>query len=122
MGYQLDKLINQTRRLRSGPVLLINERTLYITNLNHNSEMTQFRMVLKNGAAVQVPDETGSYSPLRPYEGESFYLTLPQNISVVNVEKFGIWHTEHGFLAYITLNSSINIPPYRPHPDVTVSV
>lgn len=83
--------------------------------------MTQFRISFKNNTTHHVPDETGSYSYLRAYDGDCFYLKLPSNITVTDINKFGIWNATVGYLSYVVLNSTIKIPAYRPYPDVTVS-
>ncbi|GJQ83272.1 hypothetical protein Trydic_g8864 [Trypoxylus dichotomus] len=118
-GVQLDKFRNDSYKLHSGPVILINDRTFYLSNFHHHYEHTEFRVSFKNSTTIQVPDETGVYTALKSYDGESFYVTLPNNIVVTQIDKFGIWHPSKGFLSYIVLNSTINIPKYRPHPDVT---
>ncbi|KAK9744281.1 Electron transfer DM13 [Popillia japonica] len=118
-GFQLTKFSNSTYHLYSGPVLIINDRTFYIPNLNHNYNLTQFRVSFPNGTTVQVPDETDTYSYLKSYNGKSIYIRLPANVSVKAIDKFGVWHATKGFLSYVDIYPNATIPDYKPYPDVT---
>ena len=50
----------------------------------------------------QVPDELGYFSPLRAYEGEDVYLSLPGKLTVFDIRWFSIYDKVRKHVAGIT--------------------
>lgn len=117
---------NSTTRLKSGPILLINSRTIYITNLYLDAKALDLHFWTGNGSAPSytgslVPDEDGSLSSLHSYFGENIYIKL-QNVTFNNVEYFGVWSVaEKKSYGSVQIPRNLNVSDEIGHEQISVS-
>lgn len=80
----------------SGPVVQINETTLFIPALKFNNKYRDAHFWAGNGSepdsqGTLIRDENNSTGNLHSYQGLNVYLTLPEGSQTKNFDYFGIW-------------------------------
>lgn len=124
--FQLPGFNSSSTRLKSGPILIINSRTLYITNLYLDGKALNLRFWIGNGstpseAGSPVPDEDGSISNLHSYFGENVYIKL-QNVTLKNVSYFGVWSvSEKKVYGHVAIPRILNVSDQMGCEQISVS-
>lgn len=117
---------NTTTQLKSGPILVINSRTLYITNLYLDARTLKLNFWIRNGSVPSntgfpVPDENGSLANLHSYFGENIYIQL-QNVTLKNFEFFGVWSVvEKKSYGIVKIPKNLNVTDEVGYEHVSVS-
>ncbi|RZB40103.1 uncharacterized protein BDFB_008303, partial [Asbolus verrucosus] len=100
----------------SGPVVLVNKKTLFIPDLRYKGNHKNVHFWVGNGteptsAGLVVPDEEGSSGNLHPYQGENININLPNGVTTDNIEYFGVWSTEEKLsLGHVILKGIKDVP------------
>ena len=126
IGIQLNPFSAIDDGFRSGPTIVVDERTIFISNLHYNGSDVQFRVGKGN-----VPDSKGTIvsfsnygqNSLPPFDGDNIYVTLPENMTVSDVDYLSLWDIEIGqSVGHVSLKDvSQNLPKAKKQLDVTVS-
>ncbi|XP_023219736.1 protein Skeletor, isoforms B/C-like [Centruroides sculpturatus] len=103
--------------VKSGPVIIKNIKTIFISNLYYDGAAPDaFFLVGKgnepHGMGTKVPDENGSLSKLKGYTGKDVLLTLPGNLTIFDIEWFGLYcimFSEN--FGHVRIPRDINVPP-----------
>ncbi|XP_018567309.1 G-protein coupled receptor Mth-like isoform X2 [Anoplophora glabripennis] len=87
-----------TDSVKSGPLLVIDKKNIFIPNLNYDPEDQDTYFWAGAGepspSGVLVPDENNSNSPLKSYQGRNIYLQLPENLSADKIDYISVWSIE----------------------------
>lgn len=61
---------------------------------------------------IRVPDENGKELPLRRYRRKTVVLTLPGDLTVFDIDYFGIWCEAFAVdFGHIRIPKNLNVPP-----------
>ncbi|XP_063925392.1 uncharacterized protein LOC135139188 isoform X1 [Zophobas morio] len=92
--------LNLNDRVTSGPIILINKKTLYIPNFRYDGGSKNVHFWVGNGEPSSdgrmVPDEKGSLEELHVYQGQNLDISLPDGVTTDNIEYFGVWSKDEG--------------------------
>ncbi|XP_018567278.1 uncharacterized protein LOC108907923 isoform X2 [Anoplophora glabripennis] len=84
--------------VKSGPVLIIDKKNIFISNLNYISKDNDTYFWAGVGEpssnGLLVPDENNTTSPLRTYEGQNIYLQLPDRWTYDKIDYVAVWSVE----------------------------
>lgn len=85
--------------ITSGPVLIIDKKTLFISNLNYVSKSSDTFFWTGVGEpssnGVLVPDENNSKNPLKSYAAKNIYLQLPENLTTDKIDYIAVWSVKY---------------------------
>ncbi|XP_017783559.1 PREDICTED: uncharacterized protein LOC108567537 [Nicrophorus vespilloides] len=106
--------------LKSGPILILDEKTFFVTNLHYDGKGPDAHFWVGNGSSgpdqngILVPNEHDSRDTLNSYNGEDVLIRLPEGITVKNIDYFGVWCIEykHNF-GYTNLINVDQITPKK---------
>lgn len=92
--------LNLNDRVTSGPIILINKKTLYIPNFRYDGGSKNVHFWVGNGEPSSdgrmVPDEKGSLEELHVYQGQNLDISLPDGVTTDNIDYFGVWSKDEG--------------------------
>ncbi|XP_018325985.1 G-protein coupled receptor Mth2-like isoform X2 [Agrilus planipennis] len=102
---------NSQEQLSSGPILVLDKKTLYITNLKYNTKIASNFWVAYGKNITVAPNEEGLYEPFTGYGGENIYITLPYPLSENAPTYFGIWENKtKRAVASTTIPKNVAVP------------
>ncbi|CAL4072795.1 unnamed protein product [Meganyctiphanes norvegica] len=87
--------------LRSGNITILDSKTFYVPDLYYDGLGPDAFFWVGYGAkpdnenGVKIPDENGSYDVISGYNGESIVLTLPNDLTVYDINYLGVWCVEY---------------------------
>ncbi|XP_032523289.2 protein Skeletor, isoforms B/C isoform X3 [Danaus plexippus] len=103
--------------LRSGNISVLDAKTFYIPNLHYDGAGPDAYFWVGNGSepnpfGTKVPNEMGSLSPLRGYQGEDIELVLPGSLSAHDIDWLAVWCVEyrHNF-GHVYIPKDLDVPP-----------
>lgn len=122
-----------TEYVSSGPILIIDKKTIFIPALNYKAESNDTYFWTGRGVpsanGTLVPDENNSTDSLREYQGQNIYLQLPHNLTTDLIDYIAVWSIEEKTdLAHIILFENVsdsirqNIPEALGYHNKTVSM
>lgn len=91
---QLPPINSSYRYLRSGPILILNQSTFYITSLRYDGKLNNAFVVARNistGLFLVLPEENSFTDNLHPHWGQNVYLTLRNNVTIYDVDYVSVW-------------------------------
>ncbi|KAK4872481.1 hypothetical protein RN001_014510 [Aquatica leii] len=108
--------------LRSGPIIAVGKKTLFVPNLYFDAEGLDAYFWVGKGSepspsGILVHNEKGSILPLPKYTGQSVYITLPHNVTTDSIDYFGVWSIKHKQnFGHIVIPKNAKIPPINGNP------
>ncbi|KAK4872480.1 hypothetical protein RN001_014509 [Aquatica leii] len=100
LGVQLEPFQELAHGLRSDPIVVLDQKTFYVPNLHYDGKGPDAHFWVGKGdgpspTGILVPDENGSSRSISAYFGNSIYVTLPHNVTVDDIDYFGVWCIQH---------------------------
>ncbi|KAF5292867.1 hypothetical protein FQR65_LT11119 [Abscondita terminalis] len=115
LGVQIEPFKQLQHGLRSDPIVIIDEKTFFVPNLHYDGIGLDAHFWVSKGTepspkGTLVPDETGSNSSISAYTGQSVYITLPHNVTITDIEYFGVWCIQcHQYFGHTTIPKNITV-------------
>ncbi|KAF5292865.1 hypothetical protein FQR65_LT11117 [Abscondita terminalis] len=125
VGVQLEPLKQLGHGLRSDPIIVVDEKTIFVPNLHYDGKGPDAHFwvgkgILPSASGLLVPDETGSSRSLSAYTGQSVYITLPNNVKVKDFDYFGVWCIKHNQnFGHVIIPNNITVPKINGNPKYT---
>lgn len=61
---------------------------------------------------IQIPNENGKKDPLRRYDHKTIVLTLPGDLTILDVDHFGVWCEAFAVdFGHVQVPNPLNVPP-----------
>ncbi|KAF5279956.1 hypothetical protein FQA39_LY18177 [Lamprigera yunnana] len=124
-GVQLEPFKQLAHGLKSGPIVVVDKKTFFVPNLYYDGKGPDAHFWVGKGTApsatgILVADENGSSKSLSEYTGQNVYITLPHNITVDDIDYFGMWciKFKHNF-GHVLLSKNVTMPPINGNPRYT---
>ncbi|KAK4872482.1 hypothetical protein RN001_014511 [Aquatica leii] len=124
-GVQLEPFKQLAHGLRSGPIVAVGKKTLFVPNLHYDGEGLDAHFWVGKGPepspfGILVFNEKGSLLPLPKYTGQSIYISLPHNVTTDSLDYFGVWSMihKHNF-GHTVIPKNAKIPPINGNPRYT---
>ncbi|XP_063233288.1 protein Skeletor, isoforms D/E-like [Bacillus rossius redtenbacheri] len=102
----------------SDSIVIVDAQTLLIPNFSYDGEAPDAKFWVGRGAkpgpqGVRVPDENGQEEPLRRYDRKTIVLTLPGDLTVLDIGHFGVWCEAFAVdFGHVRLPArALNVPP-----------
>ncbi|CAG7815899.1 unnamed protein product [Allacma fusca] len=114
----LPEFMRLAHGLRSGNITILDARTFYIPNLHYDGAGPDAYFFVGTGrggphsAGRKIPNEKGSLEVLQGYEGEDIELTLPSDLTVMDIDWLAVWCVayKHNF-GHVFIPKDLNVPP-----------
>ncbi|KAJ2941635.1 hypothetical protein O0L34_g14691 [Tuta absoluta] len=113
--------------LRSGNISVLDAKTFYIPNLHYDGAGPDAYFWVGNGSdpnpfGTKVPNEMGSLSPLRGYQGEDIEIQLPGKLTAYDIDWLAVWCVEyrHNF-GHVFIPKDLDVPPALGQTKITTS-
>ncbi|KAJ8972482.1 hypothetical protein NQ317_006022 [Molorchus minor] len=103
--------------ITSDNIVIVDAQTLLIPNLSYDGEAPDAKFWVGKGTkpspqGIRVPDENGKEVPLRRYDRKTVVLTLPGDLTVFDINHFGIWCEQFTVdFGHVLIPQDLNIPP-----------
>ncbi|KXZ75655.1 uncharacterized protein LOC103314560 isoform X2 [Tribolium castaneum] len=100
----------------SGPVLLLDKKTLFIPNFRYKGDHKNVRFWVGNGSepssdGIALSDEKNSSESLGPYQGQNVKLHLPESLSTDNIDYLAVWSIDEAVsLGYVPIKGVSEAP------------
>ncbi|KAK0183368.1 hypothetical protein PV327_001417 [Microctonus hyperodae] len=114
--------------LRSGNISILDSKTIYIPNLHYDGAGPDayFWAGLgpePNTMGFKVPNEAGSLTKLRGYQGEDIEIVLPGNYTVFDIDWLAVWCVQykHNF-GHVMIPKDLDVPPALGQTKITTSM
>ncbi|KAL1491384.1 hypothetical protein ABEB36_011989 [Hypothenemus hampei] len=103
--------------LRSDNISILDAKTFYIPNLHYDGGGPDAYFWVGNGTepspfGFKVPNELGSFEPLRGYLGEDIEIQLPGALTVYDIDWLAVWCVQfrHNF-GHVLIPKDLDVPP-----------
>ncbi|XP_063988735.1 protein Skeletor, isoforms B/C isoform X1 [Diachasmimorpha longicaudata] len=103
--------------LRSGNISILDSKTIYIPNLHYDGAGPDAYFWVGTGSepnimGTKVPNEIGSLTKLRGYQGEDIEIVLPGNLTVFDIDWLSVWCVQykHNF-GHVMIPKDLDVPP-----------
>ncbi|XP_048522667.1 protein Skeletor, isoforms B/C isoform X2 [Dendroctonus ponderosae] len=103
--------------LRSDNITILDAKTFYIPNLHYDGAGPDAYFWVGNGTeptpfGFKVPNELGSFEPLRGYLGEDIEIQLPGTMTVYDIDWLAVWCVKfrHNF-GHVMIPKDLDVPP-----------
>ncbi|XP_031357088.1 adhesion G protein-coupled receptor E4-like [Photinus pyralis] len=121
-GVQLAPFTRLAHGLRSGPIVAVDKKTFFVSNLHYDGKGPDAHFWAGKGPepstdGVLVPDENGSSKSLSEYTGQNVYVTLPGELTTDSIDYFGLWciQFKQNF-GHTTIPKNVTIPEPNGNP------
>ncbi|XP_021944452.1 protein Skeletor, isoforms B/C isoform X3 [Folsomia candida] len=116
------KVLPEFKRLahgvRSGNITILDSRTFYIPNLYYDGAGPDAFFWVGTGTEPhtggrKIPNEKGSLDVLSGYEGEDIEITLPEELTVYDIDWLSMWciSYKHNFGHVLIPKQGLDVPP-----------
>lgn len=100
--------------LNTGPILILNETTIYITSLRYDNKIPDvyFRATttISSTPILLLLNEDVSAKALHGYWGQNVYLRLPNSITIYNIINIDVWSSiTKEIYGNITIPSNVEV-------------
>ncbi|XP_044018684.1 protein Skeletor, isoforms B/C isoform X2 [Aphidius gifuensis] len=103
--------------LRSGNISILDSKTIYIPNLHYDGAGPDAYFWVGTGSepnimGTKVPNEMGSSSKLRGYQGEDIEIVLPGSMTIFDIDWLSVWCVQykHNF-GHVMIPKDLDVPP-----------
>lgn len=110
---QLSPLNSTYSNLHSGPILILDQTTLYITSLHYDGKLSEvYFQAFINASTLPVLlllNENNFANELHAHWGQNIYLKLPNNLTIYNIVYIRVWSkkTEEVYATIVVPNNII---------------
>lgn len=107
---------NFNNEVTSGPVILVDKKTLYIPNFRYKGDHKNVRFLVGNGSepssdGLPIQDENNSSESLHAYQGQNVNLHLPEGVTTDNIEYFAVWSIDEAVsLGHVPIRGISGVP------------
>ncbi|CAG0899746.1 unnamed protein product, partial [Cyprideis torosa] len=113
---KIDALRTYDHDVKSDRVVVVDAQTFLIPNFSYDGQAPDaFFWVGKGRPSPQgtrVPDENGGVAPLKAYRGKTIVITLPDDITVYDIDYLSVWCEEYSVnFADLAIPKNLNVPP-----------
>ncbi|KAF5279957.1 hypothetical protein FQA39_LY18178 [Lamprigera yunnana] len=122
---ELEPLKELAHGLRSGPVVIVDKKTIFVPNLYYDGEGPDAHFWVGKGDVptsdgILVANEKGSSNPLTAYTGQNVYITLPYNVTSDDIDYFAVWCIQfRRNFGHVVLPKNVTSPPINGNPRYT---
>lgn len=107
---ELPPIKSTYRNLRSGPILILDQVTLYITSLHYDGKLPDVHFLAETSRGRHLlPDENGSLKNLHAYWGGNIYLNL-LNITIHDIDYVHVWSKDENNHGSVAIPKNLPIP------------
>uniref|UniRef100_T1JH62 DOMON domain-containing protein n=1 Tax=Strigamia maritima TaxID=126957 RepID=T1JH62_STRMM len=103
--------------LTTGPVTIVDAQTFMIPDLTLDGQAPDAHFWAGKGdkpdpSGILVPDDNGSDQPLGLYNKKTMVITLPDNLTVFDIDYFGVWcRAATSDFGHFKMPKDLNVPP-----------